>query len=69
MDAGIVTPIKDQHINGSKCGCCYAFAGVAGIEATNAKFTGKVCVCGTLRAAAAWCVLMQGGRRTVSPAP
>ncbi|GAB4818797.1 hypothetical protein N2152v2_005843 [Parachlorella kessleri] len=41
VEAGIITPIKDQHVNGSKCGCCYAFGGVAGIEAANAKFTGQ----------------------------
>ncbi|KAL6769398.1 hypothetical protein ACKKBG_A30845 [Auxenochlorella protothecoides x Auxenochlorella symbiontica] len=37
---GMITPVKDQHVNGSKCGCCFAFSGVAGIEAANALYTG-----------------------------
>lgn len=42
VEEGIITPVKDQHVNGSKCGCCYAFGGIAGVEAANAKFTGQV---------------------------
>ncbi|KDD74236.1 papain family cysteine protease [Helicosporidium sp. ATCC 50920] len=37
----VIGHVKDQHVNGSKCGCCYAFGGVAGIEAADALYTGK----------------------------
>lgn len=36
----MITPVKDQHVNGSKCGCCFAFSGVAGVEAVNALYSG-----------------------------
>jgi hypothetical protein len=26
-EKGIVTPVKNQHVNNSKCGCCFAFGG------------------------------------------
>ncbi len=41
-DADIVGPVKDQHANASKCGCCWAFATVAITEMVNAQYTGKV---------------------------
>lgn len=39
---GLITPVKDQHVNGSKCGCCFAFAGVAGVEAANTLYSGEL---------------------------
>ena len=24
--SGVVGPVKDQHVNGAPCGCCWAFA-------------------------------------------
>ena len=41
-DSGIISPIKNQHVNGSKCGCCFAFGGIAGVESANALYTGEV---------------------------
>lgn len=41
-DAGILGPIKNQHVNNSPCGCCFAFGGVAGIETAAALYTGEV---------------------------
>ena len=29
-----------RHVGGAPCGCCYAFGGVAGVEAANALYTG-----------------------------
>eukprot|EP00887_Chlorella_sp_A99_P002088 scaffold21.g2088.t1 len=40
-EQGLLTHVKDQHKNGSPCGCCYAFSGVAALEAANALYTGK----------------------------
>lgn len=39
---GRVTPVKDQHVGGAPCGCCYAFGGMAGVEAANTLFTGEL---------------------------
>ncbi|KAL4436130.1 hypothetical protein ABPG77_005578 [Micractinium sp. CCAP 211/92] len=39
---GRVTPVKDQHVGGAPCGCCYAFGGMAGVEAANALYTGEL---------------------------
>ena len=39
---GIVGPVKNQHVNGSKCGCCWAFATVGVVECINAMATGEV---------------------------
>lgn len=38
----IVGPIKDQHANGSACGCCWAFATIGTAECMVAMATGKV---------------------------
>ena len=39
---GIVGPVKNQHVNGSKCGCCWAFATIGVVECINAIATGQV---------------------------
>ena len=39
---GIVGPIKDQHVNGSACGCCWTFATTGVAECIIAMATGKV---------------------------
>jgi len=39
---GIVGPIKNQHVNGSKCGCCWSFATVGVVESINALATGHL---------------------------
>ena len=39
---GIIGPIKDQHANGSACGCCWAFATIGTAECMVAMATGKV---------------------------
>lgn len=39
---GRVTPVKDQHVGGAPCGCCYAFGGMAGVEAANSLYTGQL---------------------------
>jgi hypothetical protein len=39
---GIVGPIKDQHVNGSTCGCCWTFATTGVAECVIAMATGKV---------------------------
>lgn len=39
---GVVGPIKNQHVNGSKCGCCWSFATIATVESMNALATGKM---------------------------
>lgn len=39
---GIVGPIKNQHVNGSKCGCCWSFATIAVVESINALATGEM---------------------------
>ena len=38
----IIGPIKDQHANGSACGCCWAFATIGTAECMVAMATGKV---------------------------
>ena len=38
----IIGPIKDQHANGSACGCCWAFATIGTAECMIAMATGKV---------------------------
>lgn len=40
--AGVVGPIKNQHVNGSKCGCCWSFATIGVVESINALATGKM---------------------------
>ena len=40
--AGIVGPIKNQHVNGSQCGCCWSFATIGVVESINALATGKM---------------------------
>ena len=35
-------PVKDQHVNGTKCGCCWTFATTGVVEAINTIATGKV---------------------------
>ena len=35
-------PIKNQHVNGSKCGCCWSFATIAVVESINAMATGQM---------------------------
>ena len=32
----IIGPIKNQHMNNSPCGCCWAFATIAAVECVNA---------------------------------
>jgi hypothetical protein len=39
---GVVGPIKNQHVNGSKCGCCWSFATVGVVESINALATGHL---------------------------
>ncbi|EFN59831.1 hypothetical protein CHLNCDRAFT_18068 [Chlorella variabilis] len=39
---GKLTPVKDQHVGGAPCGCCYAFGGMAGVEAANTLYTGEL---------------------------
>ena len=39
---GVVGPIKDQHVNGSACGCCWTFATTGVAECIIAMATGKV---------------------------
>jgi C1A family cysteine protease len=39
---GVVGHVKNQHVNGSKCGCCWAFATVGVTECINAMATGKM---------------------------
>lgn len=31
-----------RHVGGAPCGCCYAFGGMAGVEAANALYTGEL---------------------------
>ena len=38
----IIGPIKDQHVNGSACGCCWAFATIGTAECMVAMATGEV---------------------------
>lgn len=38
----IIGPIKDQHVNGSACGCCWAFATIGTAECMVAMASGKV---------------------------
>ena len=38
----VIGPIKDQHVNGSACGCCWAFATIGTAECMVAMATGKV---------------------------
>ncbi|KAK9832110.1 hypothetical protein WJX81_008029 [Elliptochloris bilobata] len=38
----IIGPVKDQHVNGSACGCCWAFATIGTAECMVAMATGKV---------------------------
>ena len=33
-------PPACRHVGGAPCGCCYAFGGIAGVEAANALYTG-----------------------------
>lgn len=40
--AGIVGPIKNQHVGGSPCGCCWTFATTGIAECINAMYTGEV---------------------------
>ena len=37
----IVGPIKNQHVGGSPCGCCWAFATIGVTECIVAMATGK----------------------------
>ncbi|KAK9830270.1 hypothetical protein WJX72_010697 [[Myrmecia] bisecta] len=39
---GVVGPVKNQHVNGSPCGCCWAFATIGVVECINAMYTGSV---------------------------
>lgn len=41
-EAGIIGPIKNQHVNNSACGCCWSFATIATVESINALATGKL---------------------------
>lgn len=41
-EEGKITPVKDQHVGGAPCGCCYAFGGMAGVEAANTLYTGQL---------------------------
>ncbi|CAK0787246.1 hypothetical protein CVIRNUC_010463 [Coccomyxa viridis] len=38
---GIVGPVKNQHVNGSACGCCWAFATTGVTECIVAMYTGQ----------------------------
>ena len=38
---GIVGPVKNQHVNGSACGCCWTFATTGVVECIVAMATGK----------------------------
>ena len=38
---GIVGPVKNQHVNGSACGCCWAFATIGVTECIVAMYTGQ----------------------------
>jgi C1A family cysteine protease len=38
---GVVGPIKNQHVNASSCGCCWAFATTAAIETALALSKGE----------------------------
>jgi C1A family cysteine protease len=40
--AGIVGPIKNQHMGGAPCGCCWTFATTGIAECINAMYTGEV---------------------------
>lgn len=40
--AEVVGPIKNQHVNGSKCGCCWSFATIGVVESINAMATGQM---------------------------
>ncbi|KAL4422406.1 hypothetical protein ABPG75_008603 [Micractinium tetrahymenae] len=42
QEEGKVTPVKDQHVGGAPCGCCYAFGGMSGVEAANTLYTGEL---------------------------
>jgi hypothetical protein len=38
----VLGPIKDQHVNGTPCGSCWAFSSVSIMEAASALATGRV---------------------------
>ena len=38
---GTVGPVKNQHVNGSACGCCWTFATTGVVECIVAMATGK----------------------------
>ncbi len=38
---GVVGPVKNQHVNGSACGCCWTFATTGVVECIVAMATGK----------------------------
>lgn len=38
--SGMVGPVKDQHVGGAPCGCCWAFATIGMTECINAIYTG-----------------------------
>lgn len=42
VQQGVVGPVKNQHVNGSKCGCCWAFATIGVVESINAMATGEL---------------------------
>ena len=35
-------PPARRHVGGAPCGCCYAFGGMAGVEAANTLYTGEL---------------------------
>ena len=39
--AGVVGPVKNQHINGAPCGCCWAFAATGALETAVALGNGN----------------------------
>lgn len=50
----ILGPIKDQHVNGTPCGSCWAFSSVSIMEIASARATGARCVHSICCGVAAW---------------
>lgn len=58
----VLGPIKDQHVNGTPCGSCWAFSSVSIMEIASARATGARPPRRRVRAPACVCVCLRGRR-------